>query len=230
MTILSRMLIALVTLVVFVPTTHADNRWEKDIRKFEVRDAENMPELGGIVFVGSSSMRMWKTDDDFPELKIINRGFGGSQTSDALLYLDRIVLKYKPRIVAIYEGDNDIAAGKTADMVYSDTQKLFARIHEALPETRIIYVAIKPSIARWKLVEPMREANEKIKALTEKDERIHFLDIDTPMMGKDGKPRADLFIKDGLHLNRKGYDLWNSLIEPYLVMDWKDIQASPSAR
>jgi len=223
---MNRFLIACCALLVFIPTVFAENKWEKRILRFEAQDTEKMPEPNGILFVGSSSIRMWKTDEDFPTLNIINRGFGGSQTSDALLYANRIILKYKPRLIAIYEGDNDIAAGKNPEKVFKDTKTLFGRIHEALPEIRIIYVAIKPSIARWKMVGDMRKVNALIKAHAEKDPRIHYLDIDTPMLGADGKPSKDLFIEDGLHLNRKGYDLWNSLIHPYLVKDWKDIKAS----
>ena len=99
----------------------------------------------------------------------------------------------------------------------ADTEALFVKIHEALPETRIIYIAIKPSIARWQLVDQMRDANARIKAITEADARMDFLDIDTPSLGGDGKPREDLFIKDGLHLNQTGYDLWNKLMLPLLA-------------
>ncbi len=164
-------------------------------------------------------MVFWKTDTNFPEHKIINRGFGGSQTSDSVEFADRIVIKYKPRIVAIYAGDNDIAAGKSVETVVDDTQKLFAKIHDALPDTKIIYVAIKPSLARWNLVDQMRDANAKIKAITEKDERMTFLDIDTPMLGEDGMPRKELFVADGLHLSVEGYAVWNKIMRPLLTKD-----------
>lgn len=223
MTSTIRVVSFLCALLLFSSSVFSEDRWEETIQKFEAQDAINMPDPGGILFVGSSTTRAWKTDNDFPELDIINRGFGGSQTSDVLLYLDRIVLKYKPRIIAVYEGDNDIAQGKSAETVAKDVETLFARIHKALPETRIIFVGIKPSIARWKLVDEIRKANALIKAQAEKDPRIHFLDVDTPMCDSDGKLNADLFISDGLHLNRKGYDLWNSLIHPYLVKDWDSI-------
>ena len=207
----------LLLLTIIATPALAESRWEPSIQKFEARDAKNPPEKGGIVFVGSSSMVMWKTDVDFPELKIINRGFGGSQTADSVEFADRIVLKYEPRIVALYAGDNDIAAGKSPDQVVADTKKFFALVHDALPDTKIIYVAIKPSILRWKLVDKNREANAKIRAITEKDDRMTFCDIDTPMIGADGKPRKELFIEDGLHLSRAGYDLWNTIIGPMLT-------------
>jgi lysophospholipase L1-like esterase len=194
----------------------AESKWEPNIKKFEAADAKNPSASGGIVFVGSSSMVFWKTDEAFPEHNIVNRGFGGSETSDSLEFADRIIINYKPRLVAIYAGDNDIAKGKSVATVVSDTKKLFAKIHDTLPETKIIYVAIKPSIARWKLVGKMREANAEIKSITEIDDRIQFLDIDTPSLGKDGKPRAELFVQDGLHLSQAGYDIWNDLIRPML--------------
>lgn len=205
--------------VALLPAIHAlaESRWEPSIQKFEAADAENMPAPGGIVFVGSSSMVYWKTDKDFPEHNIINRGFGGSHTSDSLEFADRIIIKYKPRIVAIYAGDNDIAAGKSIETVVDDTKKLFAYIHDALPETKIIYVAIKPSLARWNLVDKMRAANAAIEAITEKDERMQFLDIDTPSLGADGKPRKELFVGDGLHLSAEGYSVWNKLMRPLLA-------------
>jgi lysophospholipase L1-like esterase len=206
-----------ISLILLALPVFAESRWEPNIKKFEAQDAKNPPAENGIVFVGSSSMVFWKTDTDFPDLHIINRGFGGSQTADSVEFAPRIVLKYKPRLVALYAGDNDIAAGKSPAEVVAVTEKFFALVHEALPDTRILYVAIKPSISRWDMVGDMREVNRQVKAITEKDARLDFIDIDTPMLGDDGKPRKELFIKDGLHLNRAGYDLWNSVIQPYLT-------------
>ena len=210
--------ITLFLLIATIPAmnTVAENKWESRIKKFEAADVKNPPAPGGIVFVGSSSMVFWKTDKAFPEHNIINRGFGGSETSDSLEYADRIIINYKPRLVAIYAGDNDIGRGKSVETVVDDTKKLFAKIHEALPKTKIIYVAIKPSIARWNLIDEMRAANAEIKAITENDDRMQFLDIDTPSIGSDGKPRSELFVKDGLHLSQAGYDIWNDLIRPML--------------
>lgn len=193
-----------------------EGRWEKTVQAFERRDVENPPPKGEILFIGSSSIRLWKTSEDFPEFTIINRGFGGSQTADSVEFANRIAIPYAPRLVVLYAGDNDISSGKSPEQVFEDTKSFFALIHEALPDTRIAYVAIKPSLARWRLVEKMRAANALIRAHTETDARLEFVDIDTPMLGDDGKPREELFIQDGLHLSREGYDLWNSIIRPYL--------------
>ena len=194
-----------------------ESRWEPAIKAFEEQDAANPPAKGGIVFVGSSSIRMWKTDQDFPELGIINRGFGGSQASDALEFVDRIVIKYEPRIVAYYEGDNDLSYGKSPQEIFEDTVAFFDKVHAALPEANIIYVAIKPSIARWNLIDKIRETNGMVRDYASKRDYIQFMDVEPVMLGPDGKPKPDIFIADGLHMNQAGYDLWNAMIRPLLV-------------
>ena len=210
-------LVLTLAMTVSLSTAYAEeSRWEPAIQQFEEQDAKNAPEKGGILFIGSSSIRFWDTDDAFPEHNVINRGFGGSQMSDSVEFADRIALPYEPRLVVVYAGDNDIAAGKTPDVVLADFNAFVETIHGELPETEIAFVAIKPSLARWQLVEPMREANALVKAVTEKDDRLHFIDIDTPMIGEDGKPREALFIRDGLHLSEEGYALWNEIVLPYL--------------
>ena len=191
-------------------------RWEKHIRAFEARDKKSPPPKGEILFVGSSSIVGWNTKKWFPDLKTINRGFGGSDVSDSLHFADRIILPYRPRTIVLYAGDNDIARGKSPQRVLADYKALVAKVHAALPRTRIVFVPIKPSLARWKLVGKMREANALIRAVTEADERLGYVDIDTPMIGADGRPRGELFKKDGLHLNEAGYKLWSSLLRPHL--------------
>jgi lysophospholipase L1-like esterase len=193
-----------------------ESRWEKSIQKFEAQDKEKFPEKGGIVFVGSSSMVMWNTDKDFPEFNVINRGFGGSQTKDSVEFAHRIVIPYEPRIVALYAGDNDIAAGATVEKVIDDTKTFISIIHEALPEAKIIYVAIKPSISRFGMRKKMREINSAVVEMAKSDSLLVFADIDTPMLAENGIPRAELFVGDGLHLSREGYDLWNEVMRPLL--------------
>lgn len=196
-----------------------ESRWEKTIQAFEQQDAQNAPRKGEIVFIGSSSIRMWNTDEDFPEFIIINRGFGGSQTTDSVEFAPRILIPLAPRLVVLYAGDNDISSGKSPEQVFNDTKAFFEVVHEALPKTRIAYLSIKPSLARWHLVEKMRAANALIRAHSETDTRLQFVDVDTPMIGDDGQPREELFLADGLHLTREGYDLWNSVIRPYLRLE-----------
>jgi len=187
-------------------------RWQPAIDKFLAADADQPFEPGGVVFVGSSSIRFWDLERSFPSLDALNRGFGGSQVSDSLHYLDELVLKHKPRLAVLYAGDNDIAAGESAEQVFADVEQFVRRVHEALPDARIAYLAIKPSIARWKLVDEMRSANEMVRTLATSHEALIYVDVFHPTLGQDGRPREDLFIRDGLHLNQAGYDLWADVL------------------
>lgn len=196
----------------------AHSRWEPEIKAFEAADRTNPPSAGGIVFTGSSSIRLWKDlADDFKGLPVINRGFGGSQISDCVFYAQRIVLRYRPRQVVLYAGDNDLAAGRTPEKVFEDFKSFIRTVQDALPETRIVFISIKPSPSRWKLAPQMRAANGLIADFIRTDPRLSFVDVFTPMLDSEGKPRAELFVADKLHMNRQGYAIWTSLIRPYLV-------------
>lgn len=191
-------------------------RWEPAIQAFEKQDAEQPPVKNGVVFVGSSSIRMWDLKESFPEEDYINRGFGGSQIADSIAYVDRLVLKHVPRVVIMYAGDNDIAAGKTPATVAADFVTFQKKVHETLPKTRIMFVAIKPSLKRWNLYPQMADANQRIAAHCESDDRLTYLDIATPMLGGDGKPKPELFAKDGLHMSKPGYKVWNEIVAKHL--------------
>jgi lysophospholipase L1-like esterase len=198
----------------------ADNdpaRWEDDIRAFEAEDREHPPAPGGVLFVGSSSIRLWKLEESFPDLKPLNRGFGGSEIADSLHFADRIILPYRPRAIVFYAGDNDTANGKSAAQVREDFGKLYEKIHAALPETKVLFLAIKPSRARWELIETQREANRLIAEFAEEQEQLEFVDVATPLLGEDGLPREALFEKDRLHLNAAGYEVWNGVLAPLLA-------------
>ncbi len=194
-----------------------ESRWEKDISKFEQQDTEQAPPKNGILFVGSSSIRKWDLKKSFPDLNAINRGFGGSEVSDSVEFADRIILKHEPRVVVVYAGDNDLAHDETPEQVFSDYRELVGLIHAKLPKTKIVYIAVKPSIKRWSLIEQVRETNRLITEFTAKDQRLAFVDIDKPMIGADGMPRKELFVKDGLHLSDEGYVLWSDLVRPHLI-------------
>jgi lysophospholipase L1-like esterase len=201
----------------FVGAAAAASRWEKAIQAFEAQDRRSPPPKGPIVFVGSSSIRGWNTKRYFPKLRTIQRGFGGSDVSDSLHFAHRIVTNYQPRVVVMYAGDNDIARGKTPQRVLADFKAFVAEVHARLPRTRIVYIASKPSIRRWKLVGRMRQANRLIEQFTRTDKRLRFVDIDKPMIGPDGRPRKELFKKDGLHLSHEGYVLWTRLVQPHVA-------------
>ena len=199
---------------------HPSAKWEQNIAKFEQQDEAHPPAKGGVVFVGSSSIVRWDLKKAFPDLPAINRGFGGSQLADSVYFVDRVVTKYEPQIVVLYAGDNDLAQGKTPEQIAADFDEFVKRVHAKLPKTKIIYVAVKPSVARWKIVDKVNATNQLIAdACAKDDERLVFLDIAKLMYGDNGEPDPQLFVKDGLHLSAEGYDRWNKLLQPHLKLD-----------
>ena len=199
------------------PALKGPARWEKDIAAFEKSDAVNPPKKGGIVFVGSSSIRMWKTlGQDFPKHNVINRGFGGSQTSDSIHFADRIVIPYEPRMIVFYAGANDISAKKSPEKVAADFRAFVEKVRARLPEVEIAYISIAGNPARWTQVKQVKAANALVAAYCKETPRTQFIDVFTPMLGSDGLPEPDIFIKDRLHMNPKGYELWTSIIGPHL--------------
>ena len=191
-------------------------KWEPTIKKFEEADEKSPPEPGGVLFVGSSSIRMWDTDKEFPELDVINRGFGGSTMAEVNHFAPRIVLPYKARTIAVYAGDNDVSKGLSPEEVAEDFADFVKIARGDNPDVKIIYIAIKPSVSRWKLWPKMLEANNLIAAKCEEDENLEFADIAKVTLGEDGKPDPGLFIKDGLHLNADGYAAWKTVLKPLL--------------
>jgi lysophospholipase L1-like esterase len=194
--------------------------WKDAIEAFQKQDAAEPPPKQGIVFVGSSSIRMWDLKKSFPDLPAINRGFGGSQICDATHYADQLIIKHHPRAVVLYAGDNDMAAGKKSHQVQRDFREFVKTVHKELPETRIVFISIKPSVARWKLAQKMRKANRLIQSDCQKDEKLVFVDVWEAML-EDGHPRKDLLRDDGLHMNDQGYAIWTTLVRPKLEPDKK---------
>jgi lysophospholipase L1-like esterase len=193
------------------------DRYEADIAAFEAADRKSPPPKGEIVFIGSSTIRLWDTAAAFPDLKIVNRGFGGSWLSEAVRYAERIVTPYEPRLVVLYAGDNDIAQGWTSEQVAIEFERFVRVVHAKLPQSKILYVAIKPSILRWQQDHRMQLANDLIRAVCDKDDRLGFLDIGAVMLGYDEKPRPELYVADGLHMTAEGYRIWNAVIRPFLL-------------
>jgi lysophospholipase L1-like esterase len=192
-------------------------RFEAEIRAFEDWDRKNEFPRDAVLFVGSSSIRMWPTAESFPELPIINRGFGGSHAADVNHFIERVVLKYSPRIIVYYAGDNDIADNKSPQRVCEDFETFVNHVQKRLPKTSIVYLPIKPSLARWQKWQQMKEVNSQIKKRTEKNKRVLYVDTATPMLGSDGRPRSELFLDDSLHLNDRGYRLWTDILKPQLA-------------
>ena len=189
------------------------NKWETEIKKFEESDKKNPPPRGAVVFIGSSSIRLWQSlSVDFPGIKVINRGFGGSELADSTYYVDRIVIPYQPRMIVLYAGDNDLANGKTPLQVFEDYKAFVARVQRKLPATKIAFISIKPSPSRASLLQSMKDANGLIKAYASHDKRLIYIDVFTPMLGKDGSARPELFGPDRLHMNSAGYRLWKLVV------------------
>lgn len=181
---------------------HKDSDWQK----------------GGIVFTGSSSIRMWKDlDRYFPEAKIINTGFGGSQTEDLLRYIDVLVLNFEPAKIFVYEGDNDVNAGKPTAEILEDFETLTTKILGKIPHAKIYLIGAKPSPSRWHLKNEYLAFNKELEKYSKTNPTFTFVDTWTVMLDKNGNPKAELFIEDKLHMNEKGYDIWQRVFEPHIL-------------
>ncbi|MCC9607787.1 GDSL-type esterase/lipase family protein [Blastopirellula sp. JC732] len=218
---MKRICLILIALAAFASPALAEKfdpaRWDAEISKIEARDAKTPPAKEGVVFIGSSSIRMWDLPKYFPDQPVVNHGFGGSHLEDSVHYADRLVTPLKPYAVVVYAGDNDISHGYKPERVRDDFLKFVAKVHETLPETKIIYIAVKPSLSRWNLVDKVRETNRLIAAECEKGDLLTFIDIDEPMLGEDGKPRKELFKNDGLHMTDAGYQIWTKAVQPAIA-------------
>lgn len=192
------------------------SKWEPEIAAFEASDRTSPPPKNCIVFVGSSSIRLWSSlKQDFPDLPVVNRGFGGSELADSVKLASRIIILYHPRQVVIYAGGNDLAAGKAPELVYGDFVALVTTIRQALPDARIAFIASAPNPKRWAIVDKVRKFN----ALAQEycpEHKVTFVDVFPLMLGPDGLPKPDIFREDGLHMNAKGYVIWRQALAPVL--------------
>ncbi len=198
------------------PADPDPNRFAGDIDAFAQWDSKNAFPAEPVLFVGSSSIRMWRTREGFPDQPVINRGFGGSHISDVLHFADRIVLPYQPRVIVFYAGDNDVAGGKSARRVRDDYRRFVDLVGARLPQTRLIFVTIKPSGQRWALWPEMARANDLVRDLCEGNDRLFFADLATLLLDSEGKPDDQLFLADRLHLSPQGYAVWNRALAPIL--------------
>jgi lysophospholipase L1-like esterase len=194
-------------------------RFQKEMAEFDAEDKASMPPPGAIVITGSSSIRRWHPTikQDLAPLTVVPRGFGGSTMEDALYWIDRLTVPYKPRAVVIYEGDNDTGAGVPAERIVQQFESIVARIHKALPETRIYVMSVKPSVLRWKVWPEAVKTNQMLKALTAKDKLITYIDVGTPFLQPSGQVMTDIFVPDNLHLNEKGYKIWTEAVRAVLI-------------
>ena len=192
----------------------------QDIQNFRHQDSVQAPPVHPILFIGSSSFTKWAdVQNYFPGYTILNRGFGGSTLLDLLRYEEDVIFKYDPKQIIIYCGDNDVASSDTisAATVLNRFKNLFSEIRAVYPNVPVAFVSIKPSPSRWQLKDKAIAANNMIEKFLKGESNTQFVDVWKPMLGRDGKPMPDIFIEDNLHMNAKGYAIWQKAIQPYLV-------------
>jgi len=195
------------------------NRYEEDVRCLSFRDRRVSPPQGATLFVGSSSIVMWKTlSRDMQGMPVLNRGFGGSTADDLLYYFDRIVLPYKPERIIYYEGDNDMGNGTAPEVFADSTRRFIQLVKEKFPDTKIYLLSIKPSFARIRLAQKVDKANMLLRDIAGADDSVYFIDVSTPMYDSEGRLRKDIFLEDGLHMNAAGYEIWTRVVRESLGM------------
>ncbi len=195
-------------------------RFTAVVEAYKADDKLEKPLANPVLFVGSSSIHGWKTlADNFPELYVLNRGMGGSHMSDLNYFIEDLVFPYGPNAIVVYEGDNDIAAGKTPEKVMADYQSFVNQVFARWPDMPIFFISIKPSLARIDHLNNMAKANALIKAYIDQHKTLYYMDVFTPMLGADGTPRPEIFGEDGLHMNAAGYALWTKEIRLELGLE-----------
>lgn len=203
--------------------------WSFQIRSYEKADKQHPPRPGQILFIGSSSIRYWKTlKRDFAPLPVHNRGFGGAHVPHVSHYADRILFPYKPRIIVLYVGENDLAAGSSPQKVHADLDALLDQIRKRLPHTHVYYLSVKPSVLRASAWPVMAAFNTHIQKKLKSRPHVTYVDVSSKMLLPKGKAKPSLFSWDRLHMNAKGYKLWTQILKPILLQAWKANTPQPS--
>ena len=218
---ISKYCLVLLLLVFTVAAVSAQQpAFYNDIQNFKKKDAEQMPAKHSILFVGSSSFTKWTdVQDYFPGYPIINRGFGGSTLPDVIRYADDVIFPYQPKQVVIYCGENDLASSDTvsAATVVARVKTLFGMIRQKLGNVPVLFVSLKPSPSRSRLFPKMKDANAQIKTFLSKNKKAVFADVYSKMLDENGEPMKDIFLQDNLHMNAKGYAIWQKVLAPLLI-------------
>lgn len=203
------------------------NYYEFAIQNFEKEDKKKFPPANAIVCIGSSSMRFWHPtiEKDLSPLTIIPRGFGGSDLTDAVLFVDRIVTPYKPRAVVIYAGENDLVQGTKPEKVAEDFREFVKKVHKELPDARIYFISIKPSVGRWYIIKKIYETNRLIATDCALDKRLIFVDMTNAMLDSENQPRPELYGIDGYHLSKEGYAIWRDVLKPILLKNELELES-----
>lgn len=218
----SLVVFSLVLPAVLSAQTYNPQIFEKNIKAFDQRDSVENVQPGSNLFVGSSSITNWKDIANyFPDSYVINRGFGGSKFEDLLYYADRVIMPYKPAKIFIYEGDNDIASGIDTETLIKQAATLRKRIAEAFPKVPVVFISAKPSVARWNLKDKYVAFNHALKKYADKEKLTAFADVWTPMLDANGEVFTDVFLKDNLHMKPNGYQIWQKVLQPFLLKNKK---------
>lgn len=197
--------------------SHNFDRWENEIAAYEKADQANPPAKGGIVFIGSSTIRGWKTlAKDFPGQNVLNRGFGGSQIVDATHFADRIIFPYEPKAVFLRAGGNDIHVGKSAEQVFEEYKQFVQTVHARLPDTKIFFISLCPTIARLDEADANKELNGLIEAFARDNAKLGYIETYDMVLDEKGEVRAELFVADKLHFNADGYKLLAERVKPFV--------------
>jgi lysophospholipase L1-like esterase len=194
------------------------SKWEKEVAAYEVSDRQNPPPKGGILFIGSSTIRLWKTlAEDYPDAKVINRGFGGTEIVDSTYFADRLIFPHEPKQIFLRAGGNDIHNGRVPVEVVNDFSEFVRVVHERLPKTEIIYIGVSPAASRWGESDKYRELNRLIRQSALMMPRVGYVDTFDMVLKPDGLADPELFVRDRLHFSPKGYKLLADRVRPYLA-------------
>jgi lysophospholipase L1-like esterase len=198
-------------------TGEKPHAFENEIAAFERADAVQPPPRGAILFIGSSTVRLWTSlAADLPNHRVINRGFGGSQIADSTYFAPRVIFPYAPRAIYLRAGGNDLWAGKSVAQVFADFKEFVSTIQAKLPETDIVYVSLNPSISRWRQAGVTKELNDLIAGFVKGKPHLRYIETYDIALDADGKPRPELFVKDQLHFSAEGYKLLAARVRPDL--------------
>jgi len=201
-----------------VPAAHDFAKWETEIAAFERADRAKAPPRGAVLFIGSSTIRMWATlAQDFPQVEVINRGFGGSEIADATHFAPRIIFPYAPKAIYLRSGGNDLWNGRPVEGVFADFKDFVSTIHAKLPDTDIIFISISPAISRWKQAAETQAVNQLIAGFIKGKPHLRYIETYDLPLGPDGQPRPELFLGDKLHFNAEGYKLLAARVRPDLA-------------
>jgi lysophospholipase L1-like esterase len=219
-------LLSLITFLTITPlcqvfgadSDHDFGKWEKEISAFEAVDRTNPPPTNAVLFIGSSTIRLWTTlAEDFPNQRVINRGFGGSKIVDSTHFANRILFPYAPKAIFFRAGGNDIADGEAPETVFQDFKDFGAAVHFKLPETKIFFISWNPTIARWQNRDKEKNLNDLVKGFANHSSYLKYIETSDMVLGADGKPRPELFRADGLHFSAMGYKLLVARVRPFIT-------------